>query len=83
MPKPGKKSEILEGRGTAALGHVVNPPKMYQKTNLPTERAVGRSVWRSVGGSIDPLHAPPLPPSSTPPKNRCGVIERLVCVSFV
>ena len=26
MPKPGKKSEILERRGTAALGPVVNPP---------------------------------------------------------
>ena len=25
MPKPGKKSEILEGRGTAALGPVANP----------------------------------------------------------
>ena len=70
MPKLGKKSEILEGRGTAALGPVVNPPKMYQKTNLPTERAVGRSVGLALGRWVDRSPSPSPPSPLLPPAKK-------------
>ena len=44
---------------------------------------VSRGRWVSRGGVGGPSPPPPLPTPSLPPEKKCGVILRLVCVSFV